>query len=63
MKNFILIIALCIFQSACSTQPMVAEQPPSLLTFADLANEITVGYRDVSADAATDGDGVAIDSP
>lgn len=63
MKKSILIIALCACQAACSTQPMMVEQPAALLTFADLANEITVGYRDVSADAAAAGvDGVA-DSP
>ena len=50
MKKSLLIICLCFIQAACSTQAVVSDSAPSLLTFSDLANEITVGYRDISTD-------------
>jgi hypothetical protein len=46
MKNLILIISLCFFQCACASQPQPTEDSRTLLRFSDLANEITVGFRD-----------------
>ena len=46
MKNMFLIINLCLIQCACSSQPQPAEDGRALLSFSDLANEITVGFED-----------------
>ena len=56
MKKSLLIICLCAFQAACSSQPIVTTDGSALLSFSDLANEITVGYRDISRDIPTDQD-------
>jgi len=45
MKNLFLIISLCIFQCACANHPQPTEDSRALLSFSDLANEITVGYQ------------------
>ncbi len=48
MKKYILIICLCSLQVACSAQSVVADGRGSLLSYSDLANEISVAYRDIS---------------
>jgi len=58
MKNILSIIMLCVFQGACSTPAVVSHGSSSLLSFNDLANEITVAYEDMSTNQpAADDDG------
>lgn len=52
MKKSLFIICLCVFQAACATQPVATDGGSSLLSFNDLASEITVGYRDLSVETA-----------
>ena len=47
MKKSLLIILLCALQSACSTQSAALSGENTLLSYADLANEITVGFEDM----------------
>jgi uncharacterized lipoprotein YajG len=47
MKNALFTIALCLFLGACSTQPQARHDGRTLLSFDDLANEITVGFKDI----------------
>ena len=56
MKKSLLIICLCVFQAACAAQPVGTDSGLSLLSFNDLANEITVGYRDISTERASGAD-------
>ena len=64
MKKSLFIICLCALQAACATQPVEYHSGSSLLSFDDLASEITVGYRDISAEpkSAADRDEAA-DTP
>jgi len=45
MKNLFIIIALAVFQSACSTQAPRPHQQSVLLDFTDLASEMTVDHE------------------
>ena len=45
MKKYFLIIALCVIQSACAGQAPNPGGSGALLTFSDLASEITVGVE------------------
>jgi hypothetical protein len=45
MKKLISIIALCAVQSACVSQAPASRGDGVLLSFADLASEITVGVE------------------
>ena len=45
MKKFILIIALCASQTACVSQIPAMQGDGVLLSFNDLASEITVGFE------------------
>lgn len=47
MKNFIFFIVLCFSQAACSTPGTARSENGTLLSFQDLANEITVAYDDM----------------
>jgi len=47
MKNALFIIALYLFLGACSTQPQARHDGRTLLSFDDLANEITVAFEDI----------------
>ena len=49
MKKFIIIISLLVFQSACSTQAPQPDPHGALLSFSDLAAEITVNREAVTA--------------
>ena len=53
MKKSLFIICLCAFQAACATQPAEYSSGSALLSFNDLASEITVGYRDISAETTS----------
>jgi hypothetical protein len=53
MKNLLLIIALISTQCACAGQPQRAASADALLSFGDLANEITVGFEDFNAASRT----------
>jgi len=46
MKNLFLIISLCLLQCACASQSQPPEDSHALLSFSELANEITVGFED-----------------
>ena len=48
MKNRIIIIALCATLGACATTSAPQSGDSDLLSFTDLANEITVGFEDRS---------------
>ena len=48
MKKRLIIICLCFLQAACAVQSMVAGDRGALLSYGDLASEITVAYRDTS---------------
>ena len=48
MKKIMFIIGLCVLQCACAVQNPQPVNSESLLSFADLANEITVAYVDMS---------------
>ena len=50
MDKFILIIVLAIFQSACATPASNAGSGRDLLTFKQIAGEISVQYEDLDAD-------------
>ena len=39
---------LCVLQVACASQPAVVSNSGALLSYADLATEITVGYEDLA---------------
>ena len=60
MKTFFLIIALCVSQAACVSQSHVAREANVLLSFSDLANEITVGVETMDT---TDADVLPNDMP
>ena len=45
MKKSIFIIALCIFQVACSSHRPAHSSSPSLLTFEQIGGEISVVYE------------------
>jgi hypothetical protein len=47
MKNLLLIIVLLSLQCACASQPQATGHAPVLLSFSELANEITVGFEDI----------------
>ena len=47
MKKLFLIIALCAFQAACVSQPPATRGDGVLLSFSDLASQITVGFESV----------------
>lgn len=47
MKKHLFIIGLLLTQTACSTQAPVASEQRALLSFSDLATEITVGYEEL----------------
>lgn len=62
MKKSIFFILLASFLGACSTQLPVVSSTPALLSFNDLATEITVGYQ--AHDATTvDNDQDNVDTP
>ena len=48
MKKSIFIICLCFLQVACATAPATSLSGPALLSFHELADEISVSYRDLS---------------
>ena len=48
MKKSLLIILLCATQYGCSTQTGTLDTQNTLLSYNDLANEITVDYENVS---------------
>jgi hypothetical protein len=48
MKKSLIIIALCALQSACSTTELHPDSTGALLSFAELANEITVNHVESS---------------
>ncbi len=45
MKKLLFIIALLAFQVACTTQPPLPVRQGALLSFTDLAGEMTVNYE------------------
>ena len=47
MKSTLFIIALCLLLGACSTQPQAPHDGLTLLSFDDLANEITVAFENI----------------
>ena len=47
MKSTLFIIALCLLLGACSTQPQARHDGRALLSFDDLANEITVAFENI----------------
>ena len=53
MKKSLLIILLCAVQSACSTPSVAQSGENALLSYADLANEITVGYEEMAGREST----------
>ncbi|MGI9262788.1 MAG: hypothetical protein ACR2QR_12165 [Woeseiaceae bacterium] len=48
MKKFLLIMLLCVFQGACASNPAVVSDENTLLSYADLANEITVAHENIA---------------
>ena len=54
MKKSIIIMCLCALQAACASQPAATDSGSALLSFNDLASEITVGFRDISAEGSRD---------
>lgn len=56
MKKLLGIIMLSTFSGACSTQAPVVSTSRTLLTFDELATEITVGYEKVAASTAQEPD-------
>lgn len=54
MKKSIFIILLAMVQGACATQQPFEAGSHSLLSFAQLATEITVGYEEIDAQPAPD---------
>ena len=48
MKKYLFIIALCYLLGACAASPGPQTGDNDLLSFSDLANEITVGFEDRS---------------
>ena len=48
MKKYLFIIALCSSLGACAASPGPQAGDNDLLSFSDLANEITVGFKDRS---------------
>lgn len=63
MKKSFFLILLAASLGACSIQQPVADQKPVLLSFTDLATEITVGYQADDAAVAEDDDSIAFDTP
>jgi hypothetical protein len=53
MKNLLLIIALISTQCACAGQSQRATSADVLLSFGELANEITVGFEDFNTESRT----------
>ena len=49
MRRSFFIIALAALQCACTTQPVVSGTGSSLISFAEIANEITVRYEKMDA--------------
>ena len=49
MKKSLIIIALAALQCACSTQPVVTGTGSSLISFVEIAKEITVRYEQIDA--------------
>lgn len=64
MKKSLLIITLCAIQGACASQPAAVSNAGTLLSYADLATEITVGFEDL-ADRKQSGqsDAEPVDTP
>ena len=52
MKKMLTIILLCAFTGACSTQAPTVSTNRTLLSFNELATEITVGYEELAASTA-----------
>lgn len=64
MKKSLLILLLCAVQGACASHPAVVDNENTLLSYAELANEITVGYENVAGrgiDRQTDDE--SLDTP
>ena len=47
MRRSFFIVALAALQCACGTQPVVSGTDSSLISFAEIANEITVRYENM----------------
>ncbi len=53
MKKFLIIIGLCLFQTACSIQSPRQDDNRVLLDFSDLASEMTIRHERDTAAAAS----------
>lgn len=58
MKNAFFIITLSVLQAACAGQAQVSGGAGALLSFAELANEITVGVEELGNERAVDAPGI-----
>jgi hypothetical protein len=56
MKKLIFIMMLAALQSGCASQPGYPDRGGTLLSFEDLASEITVGYEVFADEKAPDTD-------
>mgnify|MGYP001814825900 FL=1 len=56
MKKLLFIIVLAAFQSGCASQSGYPGRGGTLLSFEDLASEITVGYEVLADEKAPDTD-------
>ena len=54
MKKTFIIILLSYLQSACSSQPLHLGNDHTLLSYCELATEITVGYEEIVARPVTE---------
>jgi len=64
VKKSLLIILLCALQGACASQSGVVSDTSALLSYSDLATEITVGYEDLSGRPNTvQSDDETVDTP
>lgn len=64
MKKSLLIIVLCLLQGACASQPEAVSSAGTLLSYADLATEITVGFEDLAdGKPSSQSDAESVDTP
>lgn len=54
MKKSLMIIVLAALQYGCSSQPATPDDGSSMISFTEIADEITVGYQKVEAGDARD---------
>jgi len=64
VKKSLLIIMLCAMQGACASQSGVVSDANVLLSYTDLATEITIGYEDLAgARSRVPSDDEPVDTP